>query len=137
MGYKPFSKELYDKNDDAKHLVIKWLRANGISAWVNPDDYGIDLLSDENKSYEVEVKHNWRGSKFPFGNVHFPLRKMKFANANSTFVMLNHERTHAFLVSGESFLNSPVITKSTIYTKNEKFVEVDVSNCEMVELFYV
>ena len=133
MTYKPFSQELYDINDDAKNLVIKWLGVNGVEAWVNPDQYGIDLLSDE-KKYEVEVKHNWRGESFPFRDVHFPIRKLKFANKNSVFVMLNHERTHALLVDGQTFLDAPQVVKDTIYTKGEKFVEIQVADCNVVKV---
>lgn len=133
MTYKPFDKDLYDENDDAKELVIKWLAANGIEARVNPDQYGIDLLS-KTKKYEVEVKHNWTGAVFPYDEVHFPMRKLKFATEDAVFVMLNHERTHALLVPGNVIKFSPRVTKSTKYTQNEKFIEVLVSKCEFVQL---
>jgi aerobic-type carbon monoxide dehydrogenase small subunit (CoxS/CutS family) len=131
MITKPFSPELYDVNDDAKELVIQWLSAKGIQAWVNPDQYGIDLLSKD-VAFEVEVKHNWNGDTFPFETVHLPGRKIKFANPGSLFVMLNHERTHAMLISGAKVQESEVITKDTIYTKGEQFVEVDVRDCKVV-----
>jgi hypothetical protein len=133
---KPFSQSLYDKDDDAKQLIIKWLASRGVKAWVNPNDYGIDLISETGWQYEVEVKHNWKGEKFPYKEVHFPARKLKFANPDSIFVMLNHERTHAMLVNGEQFLTSPKIIKSTIYTKNEEFIEVDVTRCKVLEINY-
>ena len=75
---KPFSSKLYNANDNAKIIIKKWLESKGIKAWINPDDYGIDILTD-NYQFEVEVKHNWLGDKFPFGSVHFPQRKIKFA----------------------------------------------------------
>ena len=125
---KPFSIDLYDKNDDAKELVIKLLTSKGFKAWVNPDTYGIDIIcqyADNPYTYhEVEVKHNWKGESFPFKTVHIPTRKLKFANARSYFVMLNHERSHMLVIPGIQLLNSPVITKSTIYTNDEEFVEV-------------
>lgn len=133
VGYKPFSKELYNENDDAKQLVIKWLGSNGITAEVNKNRYGIDLVSD-GMSYEVEVKHNWKGETFPYDEVHFPYRKIKFATDDATFVMLNHERTHAILVSGNVLANSETVFKSTKYTRNEKFIEVKLSDCEIVKL---
>lgn len=133
VGYKPFSKELYNENDDAKQLVIKWLGSNGITAEVNKNRYGIDLVSD-GMSYEVEVKHNWKGEIFPYDEVHFPYRKIKFATDDATFVMLNHERTHAILVSGTVLANSETVFKSTKYTRNEKFIEVKLSDCKIVEL---
>ena len=43
---KPFSPKLYADNDDAKILVIDYLEANGFSAGINSDDYGIDLLAN-------------------------------------------------------------------------------------------
>lgn len=133
VGYKPFSKELYNENDDAKQLVIKWLESNGITAEVNKNRYGIDLVTDD-KSYEVEVKHNWKGVEFPYEEVHFPYRKIKFATDDAIFVMLNHERTHAIIVGGEVLAKSEVVFKSTKYTRNEKFIEVKLSDCKIVEL---
>ena len=134
---KPFDRALYDENDDAKNIVIKWLGANGVEAWVNPDDYGIDLLSSGGKQYEVEVKHNWRGENFPFTTVHFPKRKLKYANEDSHFFMLNHERTHVLWVWGYQFLQSPVVVKNTIYTQGEEFVEINVENCTIYKMVEV
>jgi len=134
---KPFDRELYDENDDAKNIVIKWLGANGVEAWVNPDDYGIDLLSSGGKQYEVEVKHNWRGENFPFTTVHFPKRKLKYANEDSHFFMLNHERTHVLWVWGYQFLQSPVVVKNTIYTQGEEFVEINVEDCTIYKMVEV
>jgi len=131
---KPFDRALYDENDDAKNIVIKWLSANGVEAWVNPDDYGIDLLSSSGRQYEVEVKHNWIGKNFPFSTVHFPKRKLKYANDDSHFLMVNHERTHVLWVSGYQFLRSPVITKDTIYTQEEQFVEIRAEDCTIYRM---
>ena len=125
---KPFSIDLYDKNDDAKELVVKILENKGYMAWVNDDPYGIDVVCQDDQGkctyHEVEVKHNWKGDVFPFKTVHIPARKLKFAHAESYFVMFNHERSHMLVIPGIQLLNSPVITKSTIYTENEEFVEV-------------
>ena len=125
---KPFSIDLYEKNDDAKELVVKMLEDKGYMAWVNDDPYGIDIVCQDEQGectyHEVEVKHNWKGDVFPFKTVHIPARKLKFANARSYFVLLNHERSHLLVIPGIQLLNSPVITKSTIYTEDEQFVEV-------------
>ena len=79
----------------------------GYEAHINPDEYGIDIIyqdeSDELKYFEVEVKHNWKGSRFPFPTVHFPKRKLKFANAQSSFAMLNSDRTHVLIITGDQF----------------------------------
>lgn len=127
---KPFSIDLYDKNDDAKDLVVKILENKGYMAWVNDDPYGIDVVCQDDQGkctyHEVEVKHNWKGDVFPFKTVHIPARKLKFANALSYFVILNHERSHLLVIPGIQLLESPVITKSTIYTEDEEFVEVTI-----------
>ena len=131
LKIKPFNVDLYNTNDDAKELVIQVLQSKGYRAWVNPDIYGIDIIcqyaNDPYTYHEVEVKHNWKGESFPFPTIHFPLRKLKFANARSYFVMLNHERTHMLIIPGIQLLKSPVITKSTIYTNDEKFIEVKIN----------
>lgn len=129
---KPFSLDLYDKNDNAKELIIKLLHNKGFKAWINPDKYGIDVIAQRENNpyiyYEVEVKHNWVGAVFPFNTIHIPARKLKFANYRCRFIVLNAERTHMIVVPGVKLLKSPVITKSTIYTQNEQFVEVTLND---------
>tara|TARA_R110000868_G_scaffold174279_1_gene410867 strand:+ start:41 stop:469 length:429 start_codon:yes stop_codon:yes gene_type:complete len=136
---KVFSEEHYNADDNAKHQVIEWLVTRGFMAWVNPDQYGIDVqgvLKGECYEFEVEVKHNWSGAMFPFDTIHFSNRKRKFATADKLtwFVMLNDERTHALLVSGATFLDAPVVTKDTIYTQKELFVAIPVSKGRLITL---
>jgi hypothetical protein len=129
---KPFSLELYTDNDNAKELVIKWLESKGCTAWVNPDQYGIDLLfknpEGDYYSCEVEVKHNWKGPNFPFKSMHIPARKLKFATDNAIFVVLNSERTHLIMLHGEDLRKALIVRKDTIYTEGEYFVEIEISN---------
>ena len=130
MG-KVFSQEHYNQDDVAKFQIIAWLEKQGYKAWVNPDQYGIDLLAERwgrKFQFEVEVKHNWKGVMFPFENVHFSGRKRKFVSldAETWFVMLNHERTMALLVDGEHILSAPIANKNTKYSQDEAFVEVDI-----------
>lgn len=134
---KPFDKAIYDVDDNAKHQVINWLKTRGFEAWVNPDDYGIDVLATkDNQKYgfEVEVKHNWDTDKFPFSNVHWAARKLKFIRRNTYFTMLNNDRTYVLVAKGETLHSSPVVSKKTKYTDNELFVEVDVSDCMIRQL---
>ena len=129
---KPFSLELYADNDNAKELVIKWLESKGCTAWVNPDQYGIDLLfknpEGDYYSCEVEVKHNWKGAKFPFKTMHISARKLKFATDNSIFVILNSERSHLIMLHGDDLRKAPIVRKDTIYTEGEYFIEIEVNN---------
>jgi len=140
---KPFSPQLYADNDYAKDVVINWLNTDEENhAYVNPDQYGIDVICDtpyEHRFYyEVEVKHNWSGPKFPFGEVHFPARKQKFAKKHpedsTFFVMLNSEHTHALIVDGFDFNRGTLIRKNTSVMDNDLFIEIPVFNCKFVTL---
>ena len=136
---KPFSKELYDDDDSAKFLVLEWLETRGFVVFVNPDEYGIDLLGRYNGmdyAFEVEVKHNWRGSVFPFDSVHYSARKRKFIqpDVRTYFVTVNHERTWLLIVGWHDFMSGSLVEKSTIYTKNEWFVEIPIRRVIFREL---
>ena len=140
---KPFSQQLYADNDYAKEIIINWLNKNDEAhAYVNPDQYGIDIICDTADEwrfyYEVEVKHNWSGPTFPFGEVHFPARKQKFAKKHpedtTFFVMLNSEHTHALIVDGFDFNRGKVIRKNTSVMDNDSFVEIPKFNCKFVTL---
>lgn len=128
---KPFSQQQYDLDDDAKYQIMGWLETKGYRCRINPDLYGIDVLGERwgrQFQFEVEVKHNWHGRIFPFESVHFSVRKRKFVSldAETWFVMLNSERSHALFIDGERFLRSPIVAKDTKYSVNEAFVEVDI-----------
>ena len=129
---KPFSAELYESDDSAKHLVMDWLNSRGHLIQVNPDEYGIDLVGIDRASracaWEVEVKHNWKGDQFPFDTVHYSVRKRKFVQPDvlTWFITLNHERTRAVVFSHKSFMEGRLVQKSTIYTQDEWFVEIPV-----------
>ena len=137
---KPFSQELYDRDDAAKEFVIDFFRTRyGWVVYVNPDQYGIDLIVENERGrfeLEVEVKHNWKGRRFPYPTIHFAARKLKFAQnpINVNFIMLNDDWTYGLVIDGETFASSPIISKNTIYTKNEKFVEVPASKGTLLQL---
>lgn len=129
---KPFDEGLYNNDDNAKDQIIDWLFLNDFWAWVNPDRYGIDVLAVKHGvdyGFEVEVKHNWKGSRFPYDEVHFAERKRKFIGVNSYFTMLNDDRSHVLVVPGVVLARSPVVSKRTKYTDGEKFFQVPLSLC--------
>lgn len=129
---KPFDRDIYDKDDNAKYQIIDWLKSKGFEAWVNPDDYGIDVLASRDKNnygFEVEVKHNWDTDAFPYKEVHFSARKLKFVAPNHFFTMLNHARTHVLVVKGETLAIAPIVRKKTKYTAMEDFIEVLTADC--------
>ena len=137
---KPFSQELYDTDDKAKHLIIDYLESSGWDAWVNPEKYGIDLLAlDPNGieyQVEVEVKHNWTGARFPYPTLHFSERKHKFIDGQraTMFVTINHDHTHALVAFEQELSEAPTIVKDTSYTQQEKFLEVQAHACQLITL---
>ena len=135
---KPFDLALYDADDNAKDLVIQWLKGYGYNMLVNADKYGIDLVGFNNKSepikVEVEVKHHWTGPAFPFPTVHVSARKRKFFAPDSYLVMVNHDRTHCLTLNYEALSWGRLITKPTIYTTDEQFVEVTVDKAKVRSL---
>jgi hypothetical protein len=125
---KPFDNDLYEADDNARELVKDWLNSYGWTLENNPDRYGIDLIGYDRlhrqASVEVEVKHYWTGSQFPFQTVHIAARKQKFIEPTAYIIVVNHDRTHALMLNYQLLSQGQVITKSTIYTKDEQFIEV-------------
>ena len=85
---------------------------------------------------EVEVKHNWTGSIFPYKTLHFSERKRKFIDGEriTMFVTINHDRTHALVASDAQLSVASVIVKDTSYTTQEKFLEVQAHACQLITL---
>ena len=135
---KPFDLDLYNADDNAKDLVIRWLKGYGYNMWVNPDQYGIDLIGTDNTgkaiAVEVEVKHHWTGAHFPFRTVHVSARKKKFVKPNAYLVMVNHDRTHVLTLNYETLSQARLVTKPTVYTTDEQFLQVDVEMAKIRKL---
>lgn len=136
-AYKSFDTNLYDKNDNAKELAIRYFERIGLSTIVNPDQYGVDLIVDNKFFCEVEVKHNWKEDKFPFSTLQIPERKKKFATLDKpvVFMVMSSNRKKAFIAKDSDVLNSPLKTVSNKYVRNgEKFFQVDVSLLRKVDI---
>lgn len=134
---KPFDPELYEADDNAKYEVITWLKGFGYPAIVNPDPYGIDLIAElpeRTVGWEVEIKHGWKSRRFPFSTVHIANRKRKFAQPNNYFLMLNDPRSELLAIDAKTINNAPTVIKSTIYTRTESFIEVQVADCRFFTL---
>lgn len=136
MMHKVFNQAHYNADDNAKHELIEWLKHREFDAWVNPDQFGIDVLAikhGEEYDFEVEVKHNWKTKQFPFSKVHWSARKLKFAKPSKTnwFVMFSDDRTQALFVSGKTMLQGTAVVKHTKFTDAEMFVAVPLSECKL------
>lgn len=128
---KPFNQTHYDDDDVAKHLVIDWLKQRNYDAWVNDDRYGVDVIAQRGSQrfhIEVEVKHAWKQTLFPFPTLHYSARKVKFARLDipTYFTTLNDQRTMMLVVSARQILAADIITKNTIYTNGEQFVSIPI-----------
>lgn len=135
---KPFSLDLFNDNDNAKYDVMNWLIKRGNKVWVNDDQYGIDLLGEckgEPYAWEVEIKHNWTTTVFPFSTIHYSYRKAKFinSNVNTYFVTVNHNRDRFLFIKDQDFMQGKVISKNTIYTTDESFVEIPIIKAIIVD----
>lgn len=141
---KSFDSELYDADDNAKDMFIGFLWVKGFdNPRVNPDQYGIDVLAEhdgERYAFEVEVKHNWQTQDFPFETVHYAARKTKFFSIdgidpiNTHFITINHQRDTALRIDATILAQCPIITKPTIYTTEENFIEVPAEVCSFFTL---
>lgn len=132
MSSKRFDKMHYDADDSAKYLVIDWLKRRNYEAWVNEDQFGVDVIAQRGSQryhIEVEVKHAWSGLRFPFPTLHYSARKVKFASLDvpTYFVTVNDERTHMLVVSAGKILEAEIVTKDTIYTYEEQFVSIPIA----------
>jgi len=133
---KYFDKQEHGMYDSrGKDAVIKFvdrvLKGKSLSTVENPDKYGIDLLTLNDKQevvacWEVEVRHgNWRGDvMFPFKDINCIERKdhqwrreksftdripYKMANKYKVYyVQLNKECTRLVLIDADKILDYPL-----------------------------
>ena len=137
---KPFSQELHDQNDIPAREKVKISFAEfwDLTLVDNPDIYGPDLLAYRGSVFEgfveIEVKHNWIGTRFPFSTVHFPKRKERiFEDGPMIFVVMNKDLTRFIWFRLDSLKSAKVITKKTRLTDfQESFLEIPVSQGKKV-----
>lgn len=137
---KPFSKQLFEADDKAKQIIVDWLNGMGFKAEVNPERYGIDIVSVPagKVAIEVEVKHNWKGPAFPYDTLHYSWRKKKFLDAAEEvfFITMNHEKDCFAIVDGDVLRkrSRKGIYKDTKYTSHEQFMSIPIKECHFVWL---
>lgn len=143
---KPFSKSLHDKNDKiAKSLAIEFINSfyEDLLAVENPDKYGIDIIIYEGDSVygyaEAEVKHSWKGKKFPFNTIQFPERKRKLVEKSEGLPVLhfmtNTNQTMALIVDAFYVINSPLKEVPNKYVdRGEMFFQVPRIKAQFVDL---
>lgn len=124
---KKFSKELFEKYDEAARDVAKdWLTEEGWNVRDNPDKYGTDLIATKDDVYwdvEVEVRASWTGD-FPYKSLQIPQRKAKFAKDNTVFLVFASDFQHFYAVTADTLNLCGFIEKDTKYTEKELFFDV-------------
>lgn len=115
---KPFSPELYEKNDrfGIRIAGCALIRDGWVDKARQPvDPYGPDLKGElfggEAAYVEAEVKHAWvnGGSNFPFGTVQVPGRKEKLlSKPDLFFVTVAKDGRGVLATRGDLVVNSPM-----------------------------
>ena len=127
--YKEFSTETFQKYDEkARETAKSFWRFHGYTCTDHPDQYDVDLVVENGtrRFYcEVEVKTVWHGLEFLFETLHIPVRKAKFLNKPTQFMVFNNSMTRAGIVGRKHVLESP--TKEVPNAKisvGERFFDV-------------
>jgi len=137
--YKPFSKKLYDENDQiAKEVALDFLISTGHYKLETPlkdqkelykkQDFEVVLVSKNKKvSVEVERKRVWTKScKWQgWDTIDVPVRKNE--SKAKLYVMINNPGDTIAITKMKSVLKSKISTKKTIYTDNEDFFNVELN----------
>ena len=135
--YKCFSKADHEKYDEVARSNAKsfWAR-QGWSIEDNPDVYGVDLIAEKDGKrvyVEVEVKRGWHGPTFTYDTVHLPVRKTKFLDKPTKFMVFNNSLTHAAIISRKAIRNAPVsVVPNRKIPMGEKFFDVPVEDVTFV-----
>jgi hypothetical protein len=138
-NHPEFDQHRYSVNDLAKHIVIHDFEKTGwLNVHVNPDTYGADLIATSGRTgatwtIEVEVKHNWDTGPFKYRTIHISHRKLKYNNEHHLHVTMNSTWTHYLIVPPSALKEAKTVIKSTTYSENELFLEIPITECQIIE----
>jgi len=137
--HKAFSKKLFEQNDLAARLdTASVLEKFGYTVKDHPDKYAQDLIAtkgDRTILVECEIKHAWKGERFPFDSVQLPERKRKFCNAKTLFFIINSLRNRAIMFWSKDVIESPLVEVSNKYiSSGEKFFQIPLSKTIEVKI---
>lgn len=138
-GRAKFDKELYDKHNGlAIKVSADFLHQFGFETKISDQEAycSHDFLAVKNNfinKIEVEQKVGWKNNKGweGFKTVDVPYRKRR--SGSDWFIMINNNSKALMICPMKLIQNSATSCKDTIYSKNERFFNVDPKNCD----FYV
>jgi hypothetical protein len=138
-NHPDFNAERYAIHDLAKHIIIdEFHKAGWINVHVNPDQYGADLIATSGRNgrtwtIEVEVKNNWDTGTFKYRTLHISARKMKWHNPYHIHVTCNTDWSAFLIVPPSALTEAKIVAKSTIYSTRELFLEIPITECQIIE----
>lgn len=140
---KKFDKALYAKYDmAAKDAAISLFEGTAWTVVENTDKHGVDLLVYEDGLHigyiEVEVKNNWVGPKFQYGDVQWPERKWKFCRLDkpTIFLIFNSDKSHYLTTTGDVLLGSKLEMVRNKYIKfGEHFFKVPIKDITFDDVY--
>ena len=137
MCYKSFDRKLYDQyNEHGIQVAVSFLRQLGYEPSNFDECYKSHdfVVVKDGRTYKVEceVSAKWINLQFPYRYMSVPYRK-KDSKADF-YIRTNPAGSSLLFMPMAKVLASPLISKDTTYTKNEKFFNVDVAS---LTLYYV
>jgi len=111
--YKVFQSKDFNKYDEAARNQAKsFWSSQGYTCTDHENEYDVDLVVEKDgKRFfcEVEVKTVWHGIDFNYDTIHIPVRKAKFLDKPTQFMVFNNSLTHAAIISRKSVWDSPIV----------------------------
>lgn len=138
-NHPQFDQHRYTVHDLAKHVIIDEFHARGWqNVHVNPDTFGPDLIATSGRNgkqwtIEVEVKNNWDTGQFKYRTLHISARKLKWHSPYHIHVTCNADWSAFLIVPPSALLEAKIVAKSTIYSTKELFIEIPISECQIIE----
>ena len=135
--HKHFDQVAHAKYDSvARETARSFWSHNGWTVTDHPNEYAVDLMAEKDckRVYiEVEVKRGWHGERFQYDTVHLPLRKAKFLDKPTKFMVFNHSLTHAALFGRRAIQNSTIsVVPNSQVSSGEKFYNVPVGDVKFI-----
>ena len=144
-------KDFLDSDPKSREVASRYFSQFGGKVYSNPNEFGIDLISDTQSDgtwlgIELERHPKFKGSDFPYSRVNLPLRKCKYFgvepplhklksneyidnNKNNYYVIINNEYTHYGIISAEKIRqfcreHEPEEVSNTVFAEGEFFYRI-------------
>ena len=121
----------------AKALGIMFWKKLGYDCRENPEECGVDLIVEgKGRKFlcEVEIRDSWTTTDFPWDTLLLPLRKMKFAEQDCVFLIINRAKTHAMYVHSRNVRAADVVSTPNKVDPYERSISIPVSTTTLVPL---